>query len=86
MKDLHTLDKPLTNADKIRAMTDEELAEQFVKLTASEYIKEVKAQSVFGGTRITETQIAEAIEVLRQSWLEWLTKPAEDNHDDANNA
>lgn len=69
---------PMTNADRIRAMNDEELAEYIVSLTASEFIGNVKAQSeIISGTRITETQIAEAIESLRQAWLEWLQNPAE---------
>jgi len=58
--------KPLTNADRIRAMTDEELAEWFIK------IQDDVADYYDGGHAV-----APELPTMKNSWLEWLKQEAE---------
>lgn len=54
--------KPFTNADRIRAMTDEELATRFA--TFDEWTQEAPANSNY--------------EVVYRLWLDWLKQGVED--------
>ena len=65
--DSHEKNEPLTNAQKIRAMTDEELAE---------FIKHIKVRAAF----CKAVKDNDAFEALCSA--EWLQKPAEEaDHD-----
>ena len=59
---------PMTNADRIRAMSDEELADFMdgVQREECETIHEVKQDGTF------------RFESLRNGWLLWLNQPAEE--------
>ena len=56
---------PATNADHIRSMTDEELAEWFLKIAAC------PCDAMNGGCALND-------DTCRQAWLEWLKEEAED--------
>ncbi len=57
---------PITNADKIRAMSDEELADWFIK------IQDDVADYYDGGHAF-----APELPTLKDSWFDWLNKEAE---------
>ena len=61
-----------TNADRIRAMSDEELAEQFVSMsTICEFcVKRKKCEEVPG------------YKYCMEGILDWLQQPAEEDHDE----
>lgn len=58
--------QPTTNADKIRAMSDEELADWFIK------IQDDVADYYDGGHAF-----APELPTLKDSWLDWLKQEAE---------
>ena len=68
----------MTNADKIRAMSDEELADFFVPREA---VKEFYRDYDVSGVIPSETLILEVARNMRIAWLNWLNQPAEVEHD-----
>jgi hypothetical protein len=58
--------KAVTNADRIRAMTDEELAEYLCKAIRD------GVMMIFPGAHYSKDDIAE----LNQNWLDWLREEA----------
>ena len=65
--------KPVTNADRIRAMSDKELASFMADRYAKESILRVREE----GCEPTATQISALHEALHRTWLNWLRQPAE---------
>jgi len=63
---INTKPQKQTNADRIRAMTDEELAEWFIK------IQDDVADYYDGGHAV-----APELPTMKNSWLEWLKQEAE---------
>ena len=63
--------KPMTNADKIRAMTDEELAILFTKVMAGN--SGVRLDGIWQEKGMEENQRY----FTRLNWLDWLKKEAE---------
>ena len=61
------IEKPKTNADRIRSMTDEELAEWFVKVQDDIADYYDKGHS-----------IAPEMPTFKESWLDWLKQEAQD--------
>ena len=57
--------KPKTNADRIRAMTDEELAEWFLKIAAC------PCDAMNDGCALND-------DTCKQAWLDWLRKEIDD--------
>lgn len=66
---------PMTNADKIRAMSDRELASFMAERTVKENCLRLNDE----GYQATATQIAALHEKLFQTWMRWLQQPAEDS-------
>ena len=62
-----------TNGDRIRAMSDRELA----SFLAERYVRESCLRLADDGYQPTATQIAELHERLHRTWLMWLRQPAE---------
>ncbi len=58
--------KPITNADRIRSMTDEEMANEFSG----------QCPAVFGGTRMSGEDCA-GFESCQDCWLDWLKQKEE---------
>lgn len=58
--------KPITNADRIRSMTDEELAEWFIK------VQDDVADYYDGGHAF-----APELPTMENSWLDWLKQEVE---------
>jgi hypothetical protein len=69
----HWREKPLTNADRIRAMSEHELAVFLSEKYAAESIYRVREQ----GHEPTATQIKALHEGLYMTWLRWLRQPVE---------
>ena len=67
------LNLPMTNADRIRAMSDRELA----SFLAARGVSESKLRLKDEGYEPTATQLAALHERLFQTWLRWLQQPAE---------
>lgn len=66
-------EKPKTNADKIRAMSDRELAAFFAgKFTDHETTKAVQK-----GEMLTATYVSEMAYTWYAVWMQWLQQPAE---------
>ena len=65
----------MTNADRIRAMSDEELAAFFAKDNMDAAVLNLRDQ----GYEPTATQIKELTGRLRWRWLAWLKQPAEES-------
>lgn len=69
--------EPITNADRIRAMSDEELARFLADKIEKEYIL---SQKRLGYSEYTPT--ATQIEAIRHNyyciWMKWLKQPAEE--------
>ena len=65
--------EPMTNADRIRSMSDHELAVFLSEKYAAESIYRVREQ----GHEPTATQIKALHEGLYMTWLRWLRQPAE---------
>lgn len=63
-----------TNADRIRAMTDEELAVFLSERYAKESVLRVRES----GYEPTATEIKELTVRLYMTWLRWLKQPAEE--------
>ena len=57
-----SIEKPMTNADRIRAMTDEELAEEIVKCRNADIFR----RDVLGRWMYATDE-----------WLDWLKSPVE---------
>lgn len=66
--------KPMSNADRIRAMSDKELA----WFMAERYAKESVLRLRDSGCEPTATQIKALTEQLYYTWVRWLLQPAED--------
>ena len=66
--------KPMTNADRIRAMSDKELAFWL----AERYVKEAVLQLKDKGVTPSATDIREVEERMYMVWARWLQQPAED--------
>ncbi len=65
---------PMTNADRIRAMNDKELA----SFLAERYVKESVLRLQDEGHNPTATQIRALHERLYITWMRWLRQPVED--------
>ena len=65
--------KPQTNADRIRAMSDEELAEFLADSLAKESCNRLKV----AGNMLTATQIEAIRNAWYCYWMQWLKQPAE---------
>ena len=66
--------KQQTNADRIRAMNDRELAEYLSGILISQSCLRLKED----GYEPTATQIGEIEHRLYYTWMTWLQQPAED--------
>ena len=66
---------PKTNADRIRAMSDRELA----YFLADKYVKESCMRLNDEGYEPTATQIEAIKHTLYCTWMNWLQQPAEDD-------
>lgn len=66
--------KLMTNGDRIRAMSDEELADFQAARIVAESCLRLKDQ----GYEPTEAQRSELHEKLYKTWLDWLKQPAEE--------
>lgn len=65
----------MTNADKIRAMSDKELAAFLAgKFTDHETMKAVQK-----GEMLTATYVSEMAHTWYAAWMQWLRQPAEDD-------
>lgn len=73
-KHLEEQEKPQTNADRIRAMTDEELA----AFHANGGVTEACLRLEDEGYSATTEQKMELREKLYATWLKWLQQPAEE--------
>ena len=62
----------MTNGDKIRNMTDEELAEHILKIDQSEYIKFCQNKD-----ECCECDVEITTDICKQCLLEWLQKEVE---------
>lgn len=60
----------ITNADKIRAMSDVELAALFARILTDEYAADCEYE-------LTAVQLRALHERLYQPWMRWLQQPAE---------
>lgn len=67
--------KPMTNADRIRAMSDRELA----YFLADKYVMEGCRRLNDEGYEPTATQIEEIRHTLYCTWMNWLRQPAEED-------
>lgn len=67
--------KPMTNADRIRTMTDEELAMFFTK---RETDRAVRQKVAVEGYALTATLISSLTRSAFAAWVHWLRAPAED--------
>ena len=67
------VEAPKTNADRIRAMSDEELAVWLSEKYAAESIYRAREQ----GHEPTATQVKALHEGLYTIWMQWLRQPAE---------
>lgn len=65
---------PKTNADRIRAMSDEELAE----FLAYKYVMESCLRLKDEGYEPTETQKSAIKHTLYCTWMKWLKQPAQE--------
>lgn len=72
-----TIRLPKSNADRIRAMSDEELALFMAERYAKESILRVREQ----GYEPTATQIKALHEGLYLIWKKWLREPVEDAYE-----
>ena len=72
LSNMATQEKQLTNADRIRAMSDEELAEFLADRLAKESCHRLKSD----GHMLTATQIEEIRNVWYCYWMQWLQQPA----------
>lgn len=70
----HDLNTPLTNADRIRAMSDEELA----LFQAKRYAEAVFREKEDNGIYVTETAKKSLVEDLRRVWIQYLMHPADE--------
>ena len=70
--------KPMTNADRIRAMSDEELADWFI---LRESMRKMDRDMRVYGTHLPESIMRKFAEHTRIAWLNWLKQPAEVDHD-----
>ena len=70
--------QPKTNGDRIRAMTDEELAEFFM---LRESVKKFYGDYDISGVIPSKTLILENARNTQIAWLHWLKRPAEVDHD-----
>ncbi len=61
-----------TNADKIRAMSDRQLAD----FLAERYAAESILRLIEAGYEVTATELAVLKEQLCRTWLKWLVQPA----------
>jgi hypothetical protein len=68
------LGDPQTNADRVRAMTDKELALFLSERYANESVLRVRDQ----GYNPTATQIKALHEGLYLTWMRWLKQPVEE--------
>ena len=66
-------ENPKTNGDRIRAMTDEELA----LFLAEKYANASVLRLQDGGQEPTATEIKALTNMLRKTWMRWLKQPAE---------
>ena len=68
------LGDPTTNADRVRAMTDEELAVFF----ANHDVEQNRLRLESNGIVPTATQLAVLRETLYRTWRNWLQRPAKE--------
>lgn len=66
---------PMTNADKIRAMTDKELLEFLVKHD----VEQTRMRLESNGIVPTATQLSVLRNTLQSVWGNWLRQPAEES-------
>lgn len=69
--------KPMTNADRIRAMTDDELAMFFTK---REIDQAMQRKLAVEGYALTATFISSLTKSTFAAWVHWLRSPAEVEH------
>ena len=69
-----TIEAQITNADRIRAMSDEELAE----FLADKYVMESCLRLKDEGYEPTETQKKAIKHTLYCTWIQWLKQPAQE--------
>ena len=65
-----------TNADKVRAMSDKELA----AFLAGKFTDHETEKSVQKGEVLTATYISEMAHTWFAAWMQWLRQPAEEYH------
>ena len=65
--------RPMTNADRLRAMSDKELALFLTEKYANESVFRLREQ----GYNPTATQIKALHEGLYMTWMQWLRQPVE---------
>lgn len=71
---LHKSQKPMTNADRIRAMSDKELA----AFLASKF-SDLQSQQLFGeSSPPTATQLSALSHTWFVQWMYWLKQPVEE--------
>lgn len=74
--------KPMTNADRIRAMSDEELAE----FLAAKFSDLQQAQQFFNeSSTLTATQLSALSHLWYCAWMQWLKQPVKDGDNDGGN-
>ncbi len=64
-------EKPPTNADRIRAMSDKELADELLYIHCQGFLEAYQDEDEFG-------------DFTEKDWLQWLQSPAEGGDHDAN--
>lgn len=73
----HYFPKPnMTNADKIRAMSDKELA----AFLAGKFTDHETKKAVQKGEMLTATYVSEMAHTWYAVWMQWLRQPAEESH------
>lgn len=73
LKEMEQGTKPETNADKIRAMSDREIA----AFLAGKFTDHETEKSVQKGEVLTATYISEMAHTWFVAWMQWLQQPAE---------
>lgn len=70
--------KPQTNADRIRAMSDEELAEFMAERYDREHTARILGELIGRGYTPDRTMRMALHEKVRMQWLDWLRQPVKD--------
>ena len=78
MKKLREYFPPMTNADRIRAMSDEELAEFMAERYDREHTARILGELIGRGYTPDYTLRKSLHEKVRMQWLDWLKQPVKD--------